>query len=450
MSSIMSTHTSRIKDDEEEEEENAKSSRSFNMKCSQCAENAVVGCASCLRAFCRLCDINHSIHRRYRKHVRCTTTELNGKLRREWTFVSDMKSKWEEEMGAEREVALLKKKREEIAREKARQLALRKEAEIQRSFRPSKILELAGGRRYEGELSPVTLDALKIEEACGSGRLVDAKNKTLYDGEWYQSQMHGQGVWHFPSEHRENGARVSWEGRFRRGQMIGVGVLVARHRTSEIERTLKIPKNGYFEDPVGLIGCTIEVGGAKFGAFRTAVVLEYNKDSRSWFLRYSDFRQEEAWVDLTVTGFRRLREFAKHGHFVPYMPLRAPLRDRALSARRGNHSYEQTFSKVCDLVRSWRAKSHKDSKDEACKDHDDPKDGSSSSAWIETMIDIPRVIPLKGVHVAASDAKAKDTDVTTGGEGRRDVLREPVASRLVAMSTFMEGVRNGGGAPLFY
>lgn len=352
-----------------------------------------------------------------------------------------MKSKIEDEMSAERAAMLLQQKREAIAREKARNLALRREEEIEKNFKPTKILELSKGRRYEGELSPATMDSLKIEEACGSGRLVDAQNKTLYDGEWYESQMHGHGVWHFPSEHREDGTRVSWEGRFRRGQMIGVGVLVTRRPNDEVERALKIPKNGFFEDPIGLIGSTIKVGGAKPGAFRTAVVLEYDKDKRSWFLRYSDFRQEEAWVDLTVTGFRRLREFAKHGHIEPYTPVQAPLSDRAMSMRRRGTYARGGFSDVCKLVKSRIGKTKKSS-ESFSKDlrKEDPKDDSSFS-WIETMIEIPRILPLKGVHVSASDAR--DGESLSNSERRADVLRNPVKSRLRAISEFMEGARRG-------
>jgi len=94
--------------------------------CRRCDGSATIACMACMIPLCKFCSDRHSIHRRYRKHLRGSLEELRKRLVSEKRFVKkrfvdilvEEKEK-RDEIKTRRFKDALEKLRTKVAREKA-------------------------------------------------------------------------------------------------------------------------------------------------------------------------------------------------------------------------------------------------------------------------------------------------------------------------------------------
>ena len=89
--------------------------------CRRCDGSATIACMACMIPLCKFCSDRHSIHRRYRKHLRGSLEELRKRLVSEKRFVDILVEEKEkrDEIKTRRFKDALEKLRTKVAREKA-------------------------------------------------------------------------------------------------------------------------------------------------------------------------------------------------------------------------------------------------------------------------------------------------------------------------------------------
>jgi len=256
---------------------------------------------------------------------------------------------------------------------------------------------------------------MKIRDFCGYGRLVAAqKNRTVYEGSWFSSDFHGRGTWHFDPARRKNGDFVTWEGSFRRGSPIGLGTrVVERRRQKHAEQ--RIAKNEKFDNPKDLVGSYVQLG-LRVASLRYAIVCEYDRERQLWLLQYLDFNRERKWVNLIGVQYRIIDSIAKLGIISPYVvPVFFLSHSTYIHTHTHTHTWlyiryieekhivtkEETYhgrfnnaaSYILNRKEDRRLSCRRNSQIEHLNTESQKKD-----QWIESMVQMPRVFPEKGIH----------------------------------------------------